>query len=531
MGSGASKKKGATGQDDAATSVDARANVESAAATLAAAAAVKASEEPAASPAASPVIEKPKAAAEVKRPQRKKGSKGNTSSGDEPSASPSPSPEWASQQAAASSSLPMPPRLPGNGDSPVKAKMAEDSSGDDEAVGRQGYPAQEAPKAAAPAPTAQTSPKAQQQQLPPSPKNPPPEMKPEELAAACRQGDNAAVEAFLISNARTAKGLSEMSEALFDAYGDSVLHHAVHGGSLKVVQSLLELGRVQVDIPNARNETALQIACRRGHADIVAHLLEANADPDRRDGQGLTPFLSAVFAGGGEATLELLTQARANVAVQDERGISALHFAAIRGDSSLILWLLQHEASADMQTEHGTTPLMLAARRGHAESVTAFLEGKVNTMLTDEAGCTALMHALSASHTEAATQILASTPTVESVDCAGRSALFHAVLGGRIDGVVAVIQRGGRVNILDEEGRSPLYQACLMGEQSLVQCLLDADADPNLAGRGTTVRPAASMQGEEEENEKESDAARACLEESRTCLQVAARMPLACRPQ
>merc|ERR1719454_1913629 len=101
---------------------------------------------------------------------------------------------------------------------------------------------------------------------------------------------------------------------------------------------------------------------------------------------------------------------------------------------------------------------------------------------------------------------------MDMVDCAGRSALFHAVLGGRVDGIVAVIQRGGRVNILDEEGRSPLYQACLMGEQVLVQCLLDADADPNLAGRGTSVRPAAGAQGVEDDDEKEADAARACLE-------------------
>jgi ankyrin repeat protein len=31
----------------------------------------------------------------------------------------------------------------------------------------------------------------------------------------------------------------------------------------------------------------LQIACRRGHADIVATLLEQKADPDRRDGNGI----------------------------------------------------------------------------------------------------------------------------------------------------------------------------------------------------------------------------------------------------
>jgi ankyrin repeat protein len=366
---------------------------------------------------------------------------------------------------------------------------------------------------------AKQAPTSPAKELPPSPvKEPVRDVKPEELPAACRAGDISTVEAFLNANARGPMGISELAEALFDPYGDSVLHHAVHSSDPKVVQLLLEVGKVQVDIPNARNETALQIACRRGHVDIVAILLAADANPNRRDGNGLTPFLSAVFAGAGEATMNLLMQSKADASMQDDRGISPLHFAALRGDAKLVQWLMQREANADLQTEHGTTPLMLAARRGHADSVSLLLAGNANTLLTDEAGCTALMHALSGSHSDAAKKILETTTSIELVDCAGRSALFHAVLGGRVDAIAAVIQRGGRVNILDEDGRSPLYQACLMGEQTLVQSLLDADADPNLAGRGSTVRGAVPQGDEEDENE--SNAARACLEESRTCLQV-----------
>ena len=38
---------------------------------------------------------------------------------------------------------------------------------------------------------------------------------------------------------------------------------------------LLQLGQVQVDIPNARNETALSVACRKGHSAVAMHLLKA----------------------------------------------------------------------------------------------------------------------------------------------------------------------------------------------------------------------------------------------------------------
>lgn len=344
----------------------------------------------------------------------------------------------------------------------------------------------------------------------------------EEFTTACRQGDAATVQAFLAVNSRTAKGLADREEALFDAYGDSVLHHAVQGGSSKVVELLLGVGRIQVDIPNARNETALQFACRRGDHNLVRILLQAQADPDRRDAGGLTPFLSAVFAGGKPEILDQLSKANADVGAQDSRGVGALHFGALRGDVGLMNWLLRRKASPDAQTEHCTTPLMLAAKRGNTDGVSMLLDCKANTTLADEAGCTALMHALSSGNPEAAQKLLDSGASADAVDCAGRSALFHAVLGGNLEGLEAVIKRGGRVNILDEEGRSPLYQACLMGEQLLVECLLDADADPNLTSRVAAVRPMqrASEAGEEEEEDRESSAARACLEEARTCLQV-----------
>mmetsp|Transcript_142793 Transcript_142793/g.259628 ORF Transcript_142793/g.259628 Transcript_142793/m.259628 type:complete len:2277 (-) Transcript_142793:264-7094(-) len=487
----------------------------------------------AAQPVAEPksgVPEKPKDAPEMKRPRPGKGKKdkqlaqdsrsasdlsaaGSSGAEEQPAAAPrapAPSPAPTDKAEEEEHGLPAesekPPRMP---NSAVQPRTLEEDH-DEEAQRLEA--AEQASLAASRPPIAPSSPAAQR------------EISPEELITACREGDATTVQAFLVANARTSKGLGDCEEALFDAYGDSVLHHAVHGGSEQVVASLIELGRVQVDIPNARNETALQLACRRGEAKLVSILLAAEADPDRRDSNGLTPFLSAVFTSQDEETLSLLMRAQANVSAQDDRGISALHFAALRGDKSLLTWLVRNGANANLQSEHGTTPLMLAARRGHEESVTLLLAHQANTHLTDEAGCTALMHALSCSGTsEAAKKILAETLSIDQVDGAGRSAIFHAVLGGRVDGLQAVIQREGRVNILDEEGRSPLYQACLMGDQAVVQCLLDAGADPNLAGRGSSVRPMV-QQEEDADGEREADAARACLEEARTCLQVCAAL-------
>eukprot|EP00929_Paragymnodinium_shiwhaense_P095267 TRINITY_DN562_c0_g1_i2.p1 TRINITY_DN562_c0_g1~~TRINITY_DN562_c0_g1_i2.p1 ORF type:complete len:2378 (-),score=697.35 TRINITY_DN562_c0_g1_i2:319-7452(-) len=362
---------------------------------------------------------------------------------------------------------------------------------------------------------------------------------PEDLFAACRAGDENTVQAFLVAHASGVAGLADCEEALFDAYGDSVLHHGAQSGNQMLVKMLLSVGKVPVDIPNARNETALQVACRKGDGAMAMTLLKAEANPDRRDGMGLSSFLSCLFSGGSEDMLQLLLDAKADISAQDNRGVGALHFAALRGDLNLQEFLINRKIDVDMQTEHSTTPLMLVAKRGHIDGVSMLLNAKANATLTDEAGSTAVMQALSSGNVDVARKILdGGKSCLGTVDCAGRGALFHAVLGGKPEGVRAVVAAGARVNVLDEEGRSPLYQACLMGEAELVKSLLEADADPNLAGRGSTVRQQAptspsggdaaqadtprkpSAEPEEGEEEREAGAARACLEEARTCLQI-----------
>ncbi|CAE7244326.1 rps-14, partial [Symbiodinium pilosum] len=334
-----------------------------------------------------------------------------------------------------------------------------------------------------------------------SEQNEPKQLTPEELPAACRSGDEEAVKAFLQKVGP--RGLSDGSEeALFDVYGESVLHHAIHGSHIEVAHLLLDVGLVQVDIPNARNETALAVACRKGDSSMASFLLKADANPNCADCNGLTPFLAAVLGGASSDFLEMLAAAKADISVLDGRGVGALHCAALSGNLQLMQWLTSHRVELDLQTEHGTSALMLASKRGLADGVALLLAAGANPNLSDKAGCSALMQAVA--RPEVARLLLEGGASVDLVDSAGRNALFHAVISGRI-------------NIMDEDGRSPLYQACLMGATPLAELLLAADADPNLAGRASPVRPAA-------EEENEDNAARVLLEESRTCLQVCAML-------
>ena len=128
-----------------------------------------------------------------------------------------------------------------------------------------------------------------------------------QIAIACRMGEIEVVKAFVEKAAAEAKSHESAHlegrlpcEALLDEYGESLLHHAAHGGHGEIVRILLELGQVQPDIPNARNETALSVACRKADEAVALELLKAAANPNRCASDGLTPFLAAVL---GSASL------------------------------------------------------------------------------------------------------------------------------------------------------------------------------------------------------------------------------------
>ncbi len=75
-----------------------------------------------------------------------------------------------------------------------------------------------------------------------------------------------------------------------------------------------------------------------------------------------------------------------------ERGFTALHCAALRGDASIVTLLLKHGAQIDRPTwpPHLLTPLHLAAANGHAQVCVALVRAGADTTALSGAGETAL---------------------------------------------------------------------------------------------------------------------------------------------
>jgi ankyrin repeat protein len=74
------------------------------------------------------------------------------------------------------------------------------------------------------------------------------------------------------------------------------LHAAAAAGDIDGVRASLAAGAA-LDARGEFGDSALNIACERGHADVVAFLLGEGADIENLGGADKTPLMNAAFAG------------------------------------------------------------------------------------------------------------------------------------------------------------------------------------------------------------------------------------------
>lgn len=135
--------------------------------------------------------------------------------------------------------------------------------------------------------------------------------------------------------------------------------------------------------------TALMLASRHGHEDIVTLLCPREAD--FRSPKSVTALMEAAVNNRDECARSLV---ESEGGVQNNDGFTALMLAASLGHLAIVEVLTPTEHG--MQTHTGTTALMLAASNGHVECVQQLTAHEA--CIQNKTGWTALMYAASKGH-------------------------------------------------------------------------------------------------------------------------------------
>jgi ankyrin repeat protein len=163
---------------------------------------------------------------------------------------------------------------------------------------------------------------------------------------------------------------------------------------------------------------------------------------------GASPIADAAMAGDRESVRALLKSGEDVNAAQGD-GMTALHWAAMKGDVELTQMLIYAGAHVKATTRlGGYTPLHLAARAARATVVAVLVAAGADVKALTANGAMPLMFAAAAGDAKAVTMLIENGADVGAKDKAkGETALMYAAAYDRVDAVRALLQRGADPSI------------------------------------------------------------------------------------
>lgn len=259
----------------------------------------------------------------------------------------------------------------------------------------------------------------------------------------------------------------------------------------KEIQRIKLMVQNSPDLINALDGayTPLGKAADAGWLRVAKFLLDNGASINRSS-SGSTP-LHLAAGRGHKAMVELLVGRGADLEAHDATGATPLHLAAENGFLSVAEVLVQHKAdlnSRNSKSNNEQTPLHRAAEKGHPAMVAYLISKGADVNARNSKGVSAIFLAARAGYVEVVTNLLASGADKELEENDGRTVLSYTAERGQTNMVAILLAakanpNGGKIDL-------PLAAAARGKQLEAARLLLNAGADPNLAGKSTTSAPA-----------------------------------------
>ncbi|XP_042226238.1 ankyrin-3-like isoform X2 [Homarus americanus] len=265
------------------------------------------------------------------------------------------------------------------------------------------------------------------------------------------------------------------------------LHYATEANNIPLVKLLLH-HNANLEVRSSFNEgaTALFLASKAGHLDIIKLLLEAGADVNTLDDRknGLAQYAAKA---GKTQLLNLLSTYGIDLTILDEDQGTLLHLAAENGHLDTCNFLLTKGLSLTYLDKVGQTPADRAQRRNHQK---LFRNLKKQENLSSSSMNTQGVDPNRPSQRNARQPLIdnaarglirAVKTTLENGDDIhaksnkkddhGGRALHLAAGAGYVDVVVELLRHGARVNDEDNLGMTPLHHAAINGHAEVLKKL------------------------------------------------------------
>ncbi|KAG9473643.1 hypothetical protein GDO78_004118 [Eleutherodactylus coqui] len=229
-------------------------------------------------------------------------------------------------------------------------------------------------------------------------------------------------------------------------------------------------------------------------------------------------LIQAVKSGDVGSVQKLLTKVRTsknkllgstkrlNINYQDSDGFSALHHAALSGNSELLLLLLETQAAVDIRDGNGMRPLHYAAWQGQPEPVRLLLRAAASVNTASNDGQIPLHLAAQYGHYEVSETLLQHQSNPCHVNKSKKTPLDLACEFGRVKVVQLLLNSHLCVSLLeglskdptDANFTTPLHLAAKNGHREVIRLLLKSGIEINKVTKMGTALHEASLCGKTE---------------------------------
>ena len=235
----------------------------------------------------------------------------------------------------------------------------------------------------------------------------------------------------------------------------------------------------ECDDPTPNLGATLRKATASGHAECVRALIQAGADVNSVDNNGLSPLMNAVLAHGDNVEcVNALVQAGADVNTRDVNGSTPLMFAARNGHYKCVNTLIEAGADVNQINNDGRTALMSAVTK-YAEDNEVVKAIKEDCEEIRSTLCKAAQYGCAKS----VELLLNAGADVNAKDAKGYTALMIAVSNADVNFTDLKRYQGPVVAGLKKR-HDPLLFATLHGRRTCVELFISAGADVNVTNQG-----------------------------------------------
>jgi ankyrin repeat protein len=268
---------------------------------------------------------------------------------------------------------------------------------------------------------------------------------------------------------------SEPRDKWLPVGGLTALLFAARQGCVECTRILLDAG-ADVNTTDPDGISGVLLAIINGHYDAAALLLDRGVDPNLADKTGRTALFSAVDFN----TMPQSNRPSPKVVDNEVSSLELVHKLLAKGANPNAQLKTQQpyrvklDRGDDTMLTTGATPLLRAAKAGDIEAMRALLEKGADARLATRNGINPLMAAAGLGSKEE--------------DTTGR----HKTEPEAIEAIKLCLDAGVDVNATDSRGQTALHGAALKGYDQVVQFLVDHGAKVDVKDkRGFTPLDAA----------------------------------------